>query len=60
MIDCEGKKISISFELGDYAIDYHECETDFYDMVVRFNEVDDLDELILTLIQLRNTYTMCG
>ena len=60
MVDTEGKKISISFELGDYVFDYHECKTDFYDMVVRFKDTDDLDELILILTQLRNTYTMCG
>ena len=59
MTDFEGKKISISFELGNYAFDYHECETDFYDMLVRFNDVDDLDELILTLTKLRDIYTMC-
>lgn len=60
MIDVEGRKISISFELGDYAMDYHECETDFYDMVVRFEDIDDVDDLIITLTQLRNMYTMCG
>ena len=60
MTDVEGKKISISFGLGDYAFDYHECETDFYDMVVQFNDVDEVDELIMILTQLRNTYTMCG
>jgi hypothetical protein len=60
MTDVEGNKVSISFELGDYAFDYHECEKDFYDMVVRFNDVDEIDELIATLTQLRNTYTMCG
>ena len=56
MVDTEGKKISISFEIGDYAIDYHKCETDFYDMIVRFNDIDDLDEFILTLTQLRKKY----
>ena len=60
MTDADGNKVSISFELGNYAIDYHECEKNFYDMVVQFNDVDEIDELITTLTQLRNMYTMCG
>lgn len=60
MTDTEGNKVSISFGLGNYVMDYHECEKDFYDMVVQFDGVDEVDELITTLTQLRNMYTMCG
>lgn len=60
MTDAEGNKVSISFGLGNYAMDYHECKKNFYDMVVQFDGVDEVDELITTLTQLRNMYTMCG
>lgn len=56
MIGIDGKKISISFEIGNYAIDYHDCEENFYDMVVQFQDENDLNELIAKLLSLKETY----
>lgn len=53
MIDTNGNKITISFEFGNYAIEYHESEDNFYDMVVRFQNANEIDELISKLTKLK-------
>ena len=53
MIDTNGNKITISFEFDNYAIEYHESEDNFYDMVVRFQNANEIDELISKLTKLK-------
>lgn len=53
MVDVYGKKVSISFELNNSAIEYHESEDNFYDMVVRFQNKNEIDELISKLMELK-------
>ena len=56
MINEDGKRISICFELGNYSIEHNECEDKFYDVVARFQDENDLDELISKLTGLKETY----
>lgn len=53
MVDVYGKKVSISFELYNSGVEYHECEENFYDMVVRFQNKNEIDELISKLMELK-------